>query len=251
MKPYNQQVTMIRKLPTQSMLSVNARTEEVAEHARVVQAEAEHQEEEACEAWEMEEHEEEDQELNRWSKVPVVDRLGTSAPVLAESGASRRIESKGAGVECMFELVKATIDWHTSKMAKHWEITKETQCMQRQFNNHHYELLQETEYWQVVEVGESSDKESTGKGTSDGETNKDMEGEEAPESDPGTEGNTDETNQKMIHEVVMSGVLVLVASTGKQRGWHRGLEVPEEGNGGDMNRSFKYQKGTEVEGQGI
>ncbi|KAI6000238.1 hypothetical protein EDC04DRAFT_2612101 [Pisolithus marmoratus] len=33
------------------------------------------------------------------------------------------------------------------------------------------------------------------------------------------------------------------------RGQHRGLEVLEEGDGGDMNRSFKYQNGTEVKRQ--
>ncbi|KAI6028242.1 hypothetical protein EDC04DRAFT_2898978 [Pisolithus marmoratus] len=64
----------------------------------------------------------------------------------------------------------AAIDWHTNEMAKHWEIAKETQCMQRQFNDCLYKLLQEMEYQQVVEVGELSDKESTGMETSDGET---------------------------------------------------------------------------------
>ncbi|KAI6024219.1 hypothetical protein EDC04DRAFT_2900292 [Pisolithus marmoratus] len=78
----------------------------------------------------------------------------------------------------------AAIDWHTSEMAKHQEIAKQTQHMQRWLNSCLYDLLQETKYWQMVEVEESSDEGSTGEETSDGETDKDAEGEEAPESDP-------------------------------------------------------------------
>ncbi|KAI6010162.1 hypothetical protein EDC04DRAFT_2610308 [Pisolithus marmoratus] len=66
-------------------------------------------------------------------------------------------------------------------MAKHQQIAKESQHMQRQFNNCHFDLLQEMEYWQVAEVGELSDKESTGIETSNRETDKDVEGEEIPE----------------------------------------------------------------------
>ncbi|KAI6006364.1 hypothetical protein EDC04DRAFT_2611518 [Pisolithus marmoratus] len=190
--------------------------EEVAAHARAAQAEAEHWEKEC---WEKEELED-NQEMNRWSKMLVVDRLrvsapvgdrpGMSVPVLAETGnpgPAEGLKAKGkakacdlvpvgpgpcawcvrAGVECMFKLARAimaAIDWHTSKMVKHREITKVTQHTQRQFNNHLYELLQEMEYQQVAEVGESSDEESTGIETSNRETNKDAEGEEAPESDP-------------------------------------------------------------------
>ncbi|KAI6024425.1 hypothetical protein EDC04DRAFT_2606445 [Pisolithus marmoratus] len=79
--------------------------------------------------------------------------------------------------------IAAAIDQHTSEMAKHWEITRQTQHVQRQLSNHLYDLLQETEYWQVAEVVESSDEEGTSKETSDGETDEDVEGEEAPESD--------------------------------------------------------------------
>ncbi|KAI6039293.1 hypothetical protein EDC04DRAFT_2603280 [Pisolithus marmoratus] len=279
--------------------------EEAAECARVAQC----QEMEACEAqekvaWEKEEHAyavDSETEfyaaLSQQSKTLIGDRLGMSVPVLAESGDHRPAESskaKGkvkahdpvpvslctqcirAGVECMFNLVKASngwgaidpivvpmaslfflmclglkeqcvlpggpnsmpkkkwapkemmlpraserkkheqvnspevevqarslrsenvageilvawgsqaimaaIDWHR-KMAKHQEISKETQHMQRHSNNHLFEL-QETEYWQVAEVGESSDEGSTSKETSDGETDKDMEGKEALGSDP-------------------------------------------------------------------
>ncbi|KAI6000433.1 hypothetical protein EDC04DRAFT_2612049 [Pisolithus marmoratus] len=47
--------------------------------------------------------------------------------------------------------------------------------------------------------------------------------------------------------------LLSTKPTRYSRGQYRGLEVPEEGNGGDMNRSFKYQKGTKVvsQGQGV
>ncbi|KAI6023475.1 hypothetical protein EDC04DRAFT_2606630 [Pisolithus marmoratus] len=276
--------------------------EEASEHVRVAQVEAEH--------WEMEAHEAREKEA--WERAELTMRgggLGDEQAVQGASGgqarnectstgrvrkpqADRELEVEGAGVECMFELAKASkhgkkscdqcsglkgqcmlpgglnsvlkkkqvpgettslrakvevqagpsrsesitgemlvawglhtivaaIDQHTSKMAKHQQITKETQCMQRQFNNCLYELLQEMKYWQVAEVGELSDEESTGVETSNGETDKDVEGEEAPESDP-------EEYHKM--------------KTGSQ-GWHRGLEVPEEGDGGDVNRSFKYQKG--------
>ncbi|KAI6010159.1 hypothetical protein EDC04DRAFT_2610305 [Pisolithus marmoratus] len=44
--------------------------------------------------------------------------------------------------------------------------------------------------------------------------------------------------------------LLSTKPTRYSRGQYRGLEVPEEGNGGDMNRSFKYQKGTKVVSQG-
>ncbi|KAI6023451.1 hypothetical protein EDC04DRAFT_2606614 [Pisolithus marmoratus] len=160
------------------------------------------------------------------------------------------------------------IDQHTSEMAKHWQIAKETQCVQRQFNNCLYELLQETEYQQVAEVGESSDKESTGIETSDRETDKDTEGEEAPESDlevflscfvfvwfmslhggtilrrrPGATS-TGALTKRVIHRGTIPHL-----STKPMRysgGWHRGLEVLEEGDSGDVNRSLKYQKGTEV-----
>ncbi|KAI6014293.1 hypothetical protein EDC04DRAFT_2609044 [Pisolithus marmoratus] len=81
------------------------------------------------------------------------------------------------------QAIMVAIDWHMSEMAKHQEIAKETQCMQRQFNNHLYELHQEMEYQQVAEVGELSDMEGTSEEVSDGETDKDVEGEEAPESD--------------------------------------------------------------------
>ncbi|KAI6013508.1 hypothetical protein EDC04DRAFT_2609314 [Pisolithus marmoratus] len=109
--------------------------------------------------------------------------------------------------------IVAAIDQHTNKMVKHREIAKETQHVQRWFNDHLYELLQEMEYWQVAEVEESSDEESTSEEMSDRETNEDAEGEEAPESD--LEVSTMRRRPKAgnkwerIHEVVMSGVLVL------------------------------------------
>ncbi|KAI5992336.1 hypothetical protein EDC04DRAFT_2613659 [Pisolithus marmoratus] len=107
-----------------------------------------------------------------------------SLEVQVQAGSSRS-ESVTGGILVAWGLqaIVAAIDWHTSEMVKHQEMAKETQCMQRQFNNHLYELLQETEYQQVTEVGELSDKGSTGKETSD-ETDEDTEGEEAPESDP-------------------------------------------------------------------
>ncbi|KAI5980375.1 hypothetical protein EDC04DRAFT_2618805 [Pisolithus marmoratus] len=100
-----------------------------------------------------------------------------AGPLRSENVAGEMLVARG------LHAIAAAIDWHTSKMAKHWEMAKETHHMQRQFNNHLYELLQEMEYWEVAEVGESSEEESTGKETSDGGTDKDVEGEEAPESD--------------------------------------------------------------------
>ncbi|KAI6009099.1 hypothetical protein EDC04DRAFT_2610739 [Pisolithus marmoratus] len=144
--------------------------------------------------------------------VLVGDRPGISVLVLAESGGpgpAEGLKVKGKvkahdpvlaslcaqcvrdGVECMSEEsggrgpgwvfeIQGSIDWHTSEMEKHWEIAKQTQHMQRQLNSHLYDL-QETKYWQMAGVVESSDEASTGKETSDGETDKDVEGEEAPE----------------------------------------------------------------------
>ncbi|KAI5988902.1 hypothetical protein EDC04DRAFT_2614455 [Pisolithus marmoratus] len=225
--------------------------EEAVECTRVEQVEAECQEKEASEAqekeaWERAEHAyamDSETEfyvvLSQWSETPVVDRPGMSVPVPAAPGnpglaEGSKVKGKAkahdlvpvglcaqcvsTGVECTFELVKA--NWHTSKMAKHQQIAKQTQHMQRQFNDCLFDLLQETEYWQVAEVGELSDEKTTSEETSDGETDKDAEGEEAPESD-------------------------LEMKTGSQ-GWQKGLEVLEEGDGGDVNRSLKYQKGTEV-----
>ncbi|KAI5993113.1 hypothetical protein EDC04DRAFT_2613447 [Pisolithus marmoratus] len=111
----------------------------------------------------------------------------------------------------------AAIDWHTSEMAKHWEMAKETQHMQRQFNNHLYKLLQETEYWQVVEVGESRDKESAGMETSDREIDEDVEGEEAPESDL---------------EVPVCLFLSLHGGTKKTGGWKQNQESKARGSEG-------------------
>ncbi|KAI6039696.1 hypothetical protein EDC04DRAFT_2602984 [Pisolithus marmoratus] len=193
--------------------------------------------------------------------APVGDRPGMSVLVPAETGNPGLAEgSKAKGkakahdpvpvgpcawcvrarVECTFKLVRASkhgkkscdwcsglkeqsIDWHTNEMVKHQEITKETQCMQRWFNDHLYKLLPETEYQQVAEVGELSDEESTGAETSDRETDKDTEGEEAPESDlesclfvslqgyhkTKTGSHSEGNKQEKIHEVVMSGVPVL------------------------------------------
>ncbi|KAI5985323.1 hypothetical protein EDC04DRAFT_2615412 [Pisolithus marmoratus] len=156
-----------------------------------------------------------------------------SLEVEVQAGPSR---SKNMAGEILvargLHAIMAAIDWHTNEMAKHQEITKETQHMQRWFNDHLYELLQEMEYWQVAEVGESSDEESTGMETSDGETDKDMEGEEAPESDL-------EVKQK-CHPPLSTEPMRY------SRGWHRGPEVLGEGDSGHTNRSRKYQKGTEV-----
>ncbi|KAI6040583.1 hypothetical protein EDC04DRAFT_2602364 [Pisolithus marmoratus] len=136
----------------------------------------------------------------------------------------------------------AAIDWHTSEMAKHQEMAKENQHMQREFNNHLYKLPQEMEYQQVAEVGESSDEGSTGEETSDRETDEDAEGEEAPESDP--EG-CHKMKTKSQGAIPLSSTKPMRYSRGQQRG----LEAPEKGDGGDMNRSLKYQEGTEVKSQ--
>ncbi|KAI5981148.1 hypothetical protein EDC04DRAFT_2617614 [Pisolithus marmoratus] len=108
-----------------------------------------------------------------------------SPEVEVQAGPSRSKSVTGEMLVAQgLHTIAAAIDWHTSEMVKHQEMAKETQRMQRQFNNCLYELLQETEYQQVAEVGESSDEESTSEETSDGETDEDTEGEEAPESDP-------------------------------------------------------------------
>ncbi|KAI6043635.1 hypothetical protein EDC04DRAFT_2600086 [Pisolithus marmoratus] len=213
---------------------------------------------------------EEDQEMNRQSKMLVVDRPSASVPVPAESGGpgpAEGLRAKGKGAKKKKKQVpeeamspravyQSSHRPDTSKMAKHWEMAKETQCMQRQFNNHLYELLQETEYQQVAEVEESSDKESTGEERSNRETDEDAEGEEAPESDLESK-----TKSKGNRSNIESSLPVLVASTrilnGKQSpqgtvgAGMEGPEVPEEGDSGDMNRSFKYHEGTEIESQGV
>ncbi|KAI6046543.1 hypothetical protein EDC04DRAFT_2597985 [Pisolithus marmoratus] len=151
---------------------------------------------------------------------------------------ARSLRPKSVGGEMLvaqgLHAIMAAIDQHTNEIAKHQEMAKETQCMQRQFNNCLYKLLQEMEYQQVAEVGEFSDEESTSKETSDRETDKDAEGEEAPESDP-------EGYHKMKTKSCPQGTVGASIE---------GPEFPEGGDGGDMNRSSKYHEGTEVEGQG-
>ncbi|KAI6018285.1 hypothetical protein EDC04DRAFT_2607887 [Pisolithus marmoratus] len=115
--------------------------------------------------------------------------------------------------------------------------------MQRWFNDHLFELLQEMEYQQVAEVEELSDEESTSKEPSDGETNEDVEGEEAPESDLEVLVLSGFVSAWEYHETKAESC---TKPTRYSRGWHRGPEVPEEGDGGDMNRNYKYHKGTEV-----
>ncbi|KAI6038951.1 hypothetical protein EDC04DRAFT_2603460 [Pisolithus marmoratus] len=113
----------------------------------------------------------------KWAQAKSLEVEVQARPSRSKNMAGEILVARG------LHAIMATIDRHTNKMPKHQEITKETQHVQRQFNDHLYELLQEMEYWQVAEVGESSDEESTGMESSDGETDKDMEGEEAPESD--------------------------------------------------------------------
>ncbi|KAI6044042.1 hypothetical protein EDC04DRAFT_2599651 [Pisolithus marmoratus] len=67
--------------------------------------------------------------------------------VEVQAGSSR---SEGVGGEMLIawglHAIVAAIDQHTSEMAKHREITKQTQHVQRQLNSRLYDLLQETEY---------------------------------------------------------------------------------------------------------
>ncbi|KAI5982203.1 hypothetical protein EDC04DRAFT_2915836 [Pisolithus marmoratus] len=114
----------------------------------------------------------------KWAQAKSLEVEVQARPLRSENVAGETLVAQG------LQAIVAAIDWHTSKMAKHWEMAKETQCMQRQFNNCLYELLQETEYWQMAEMEESSDEESTSEETSDRETDKDAERGEAPESDP-------------------------------------------------------------------
>ncbi|KAI5993406.1 hypothetical protein EDC04DRAFT_2613369 [Pisolithus marmoratus] len=217
----------------------------------------------------------------KWAQAKSLEVEVQARPLRSESVAGEMLVAQG------LHAIAAAIDQHTSKMAKHQEMAKETQCMQRQFNNCLYELLQETEYWQVVEVGESSDEERTSAETSDRETNEDVEGEEVPESDlevldvhVSVQGYKEDWEPRhsskgnkweRIHEVVMSGVPVLdetyqnieenksaipLLSTKPMRysrGWHRGLEVPEEGNGGTQTEvsSTKRVLKSRVEGWGV
>ncbi|KAI6038468.1 hypothetical protein EDC04DRAFT_2603923 [Pisolithus marmoratus] len=154
------------------------------------------------------------------ASAPVGDRPGMSVLVPAESenpGPAESLRAKGQGKahdpvskhgkksfdqclglkeQCVLpgaekkkkqgakEAMPPRADWHTSEMAKHQEIAKQMQHVQRQLNSHLYDLLQETKYQQIAEVEESSDKESTSGETSDRETDEIVEGEEAPESDP-------------------------------------------------------------------
>ncbi|KAI6028255.1 hypothetical protein EDC04DRAFT_2605731 [Pisolithus marmoratus] len=159
-------------------------------------------------------------------------------PSRSESIAGEMLVAQG------LHAITAAIDQHTNEMAKHWQIAKESQ------------LHTET----VAEVGESSDKEGTGEETSNGETDEDAEGEEAPESDLEV-GYHKVKTESWIHEVEMSGVPVLnktywnieenksaipllsTEPTRYSRGWHRGLEVLEEGDGEDTNRKFQVPQG--------
>ncbi|KAI6013842.1 hypothetical protein EDC04DRAFT_2609162 [Pisolithus marmoratus] len=125
------------------------------------------------------------------------------------------------------------------------------------------ELLQEMEYQQVAEVGELSDKESTGEETSDRETDKDMEGEVAPENDLEdpicfvsawgyhklkTESQK-QNKQKVLQEVIHKGAIPLASTKPMRysRGQHRGLEVPEEGNRGEHEQKFQVPQGYQAQ----
>ncbi|KAI5996820.1 hypothetical protein EDC04DRAFT_2612641 [Pisolithus marmoratus] len=203
----------------------------------------------------------------KWAQAKSLEVEVQARPLRSESVAGEMLVAQG------LHAIAAAIDQRTSKMAKHQEMAKETQCMQRQFNNCLYELLQETEYWQVVEVGESSDEERTSAETSDRETNEDVEGEEVPESDlevldvhvsvqgykedwePKTKVSIKDEVNKSVARVIHKGAIPLLSTKPMRysRGWHRGLEVPEEGNGGTQTEvsSTKRVLKSRVKGWGV
>ncbi|KAI6004770.1 hypothetical protein EDD15DRAFT_2191549 [Pisolithus albus] len=81
------------------------------------------------------------------AKSPEVEVVrGPSKAEAAESG-------DGGIVQALHAIAEA-IDWHTEEMREHRRLAKSQHETQRRFNNHLWELLQETEY-QQVETDES------------------------------------------------------------------------------------------------
>ncbi|KAI5995410.1 hypothetical protein EDD15DRAFT_2195438 [Pisolithus albus] len=108
------------------------------------------------------------------AKSPEVEVVGgPSKAAAAESG-------DGGIVQALHAITEA-IDWHTEEMREHRRLAKSQHEMQCWFNNHLWELLQETKYRQVEtdesEGDETSEGEPEGSESSDDEWENDMRGE--------------------------------------------------------------------------
>ncbi|KAI5992163.1 hypothetical protein EDD15DRAFT_2197184 [Pisolithus albus] len=108
------------------------------------------------------------------AKSPEVEVVGgPSKAAAAESG-------DGGIVQALHAITEA-IDRHTEEMREHQRLAKSQHETQHRFNNHLWELLQETEYRQVEtdesEGDETSEGEPEGSESSDDEWENDVRGE--------------------------------------------------------------------------
>ncbi|KAI6038477.1 hypothetical protein EDC04DRAFT_2603931 [Pisolithus marmoratus] len=144
---------------------------------------------------------------------------------------------------------------HTKEMAKHQQIAKESQHMQRQFNNCLFDLLQEMEYQQVAERPVMEKLTRMWK----------VEEEERPGSDPEVFVCLFSVSVQEYHKVktksctccqywdidylpenkgyIHMGTIPLLSTkpTRYSGGQHKGLEAPEKGDGEDMNNEQNLQ----------
>ncbi|KAI6000019.1 hypothetical protein EDD15DRAFT_2362583 [Pisolithus albus] len=121
---------------------------------------------------------------NEWGGYSPYSARARSPKVEVVGGPSKvpEAESGGGGlVEALHGIAEA-IDQHTEEMQEHRRLVKSQHETQRRFNNHLWELLQETEYQQV------ETDESEGDDTSEGELEDSKSSDDGWEDDVREEG---------------------------------------------------------------